>query len=168
MEARWATVEPVVPSCSRALLGRFSFRHASEIADKSVPTCWEVPNYFDVDAQGITLVSFSGPVVTLGLGSFCLTYYDHSDAPLSGENNHSLHVPANVPASQFWALTVYDLETEAFFLNSTHITADSLDKAVRKNADESVAHNVGPKPPAGKEANWIYYSASTRMSPRGA
>ena len=118
---------------------------------------WETPNYFDVDARGITLASFFGPVAKLGAGSFYLsTYYDKSGGRLSGENTYRLHVPANVPASEFWALTVYDLETEAFFRNSTHLTVDSLDKAVRKNADGSVDIYVGPKAPAGMESNWIY------------
>jgi hypothetical protein len=118
---------------------------------------WEVPNYFDVDARGITLASFFGPVAKLGAGSFYLsTYYDKDGGQLSGENTYRLHVPANVPASEFWALTVYDLETEAFFRDSTHLTVDSLDKTVSKNADGSVDIDVGPQPPAGKEANWIY------------
>jgi hypothetical protein len=51
---------------------------------------------------------------------------------------------------------VYDLETEAFFRDSTHLTVDSLDKAVRKNADGSVDIDVGPKAPTGMESNWIY------------
>jgi len=118
---------------------------------------WETPNYFDVDARGITLASFFGPVAKLGGGSFYLsTYYDKRGARLMGEKSYRLHVPPNVPASQFWALTVYDLETEAFFRNSTRLTVDSLDKAVRKNADGSVDVYVGPKAPAGMEANWIY------------
>ena len=127
---------------------------------------WEVPNYFDVDARGITLASFFGPVAKLGAGSFYLsTYHDKSGAPLLGGNSYSLHVPANVPASEFWALTVYDLETETFFLNSTHLTVDSLDKAVQKNADGSVDIYVGPKVPVGKEANWIYTPPGKKWYP---
>jgi hypothetical protein len=118
---------------------------------------WETPNYFDVDARGITLASFFGPVVKLGGGSFYLsTYHDKSGGRLSGEHTYRLHVPANPPASEFWALTVYDLETEAFFRNSTHLTVDSLDKAVRTNADGTVDIYVGPKAPTGMEANWLY------------
>src|SRR5271168_4764420 len=90
---------------------------------------WEVPNYFDVDARGITLASFFGPVAKLGAGSFYLnTYFDKSGGRLTGENTYRLRVPANVPASEFWALTVYDQETAAFFRNSTHLTVDSLDR----------------------------------------
>jgi len=118
---------------------------------------WETPNYFDVDARGITLASFFGPVKKLGAGSFYLSaYYDKSGGRLSGNNTYRLHVPANVPASEFWALTVYDLETETFFRDSTHLTVDSLDNAVRKNADGSVDIYIGARAPAGMAANWIY------------
>jgi hypothetical protein len=118
---------------------------------------WEVPDYFDVDARGITLASFFGPVKTLGAGSFYLnTFFDKSGGRLTGANTYRLHVPANVPASEFWSLTVYDQETAAFFHNSTHIAVASLDKGVRKNADGSVDIYVGPKAPTGMEANWIY------------
>jgi hypothetical protein len=118
---------------------------------------WEVPNYFDVDARGITLASFFGPVAKLGAGSFYLnTFFDKSGGRLTGENTYRLRVPANVPVSEFWALTVYDQETAAFFRESTHLTVDSLDKAVRKNTDGSVDIFVGPKAPTGMESNWIY------------
>jgi hypothetical protein len=118
---------------------------------------WEVPNYFDVDARGITLASFFGPVAKLGAGSFYLnTYFDKSGGRLTGENTYRLRVPANVPASEFWALTVYDQETAAFFRDSTHLTVDSLDKDLQRNADGSVDIYVGPKAPTGKESNWIY------------
>ena len=127
---------------------------------------WQVPNYFDVDARGITLASFFGPVAKLGAGSFYLsTYYDKNSGPLSGEHNYRLRVPPNVPASEFWAVTVYDLETEAFFLNSTHLTVDSLDKTVRKNADGSVDVYFGPKAPTGMESNWIYTPPGNKWYP---
>jgi len=118
---------------------------------------WEVPNYFDVDARGITLASFFGPVAKLGAGSFYLnTFFDKDGGRLTGANTYRLHVPANVPASDFWAVTVYEQETAAFFRNSTHLTVDSLDPGLRKNADGSVDVYVGPKAPAGMESNWIY------------
>jgi hypothetical protein len=36
---------------------------------------------------------------------------------------------------------------------------DSYDQKVQKNADGSVDIYVGPKPPAGKETNWIQTAA---------
>lgn len=127
---------------------------------------WEVPNYFDVDARGITLASFFGPVVTLGLGSFYFSaYFDKSGEALLGDNNYQLHVPPKVPASEFWAMTVYNLETEAFFHDAARVTVDSLDNAVQKNTDGSVDIYIGPKAPTGKESNWIYTGPGTKWYP---
>jgi hypothetical protein len=36
-----------------------------------------------------------------------------------------------------------------------HPSVDSLDKALRKNADGSVDIYIGPDAPAGQESNWI-------------
>jgi hypothetical protein len=57
---------------------------------------------------------------------------------------------------EFWALTVYDQETAALFRESTRLTVGSLDKDLRKNDDGSVDIYIGPKAPAGQEANWLY------------
>jgi hypothetical protein len=117
---------------------------------------WKVANYFDVNSRGIGFSSFFLPPAKLGSGSFYLgANFDGSGKPLRGENNYRLHVPANVPVSQFWSLTVYDTETQALFLNVTRPTVASLDKGMRKNADGSVDIYIGPKAPAGREANWI-------------
>jgi len=63
---------------------------------------WAVANYFDVDSRGIGFSSFFLPPAKLGSGSFYLgANFDGSGKPLRGENNYRLHVPANVPASQF-------------------------------------------------------------------
>ena len=110
---------------------------------------WTVDNYFDLDSRGIGFSSFFLPPAN----------FDGSGQPLRGENTYRLHVPANVPVSQFWALTVYNRETAALFLNLTRPTLDSLDRGVRKNADGSVDIYFGPKAPAGQESNWIYTPA---------
>jgi hypothetical protein len=121
---------------------------------------WEVPHFFDVDARGIALASFFGPTASLGKGSFYLgTFVDASGQPLQGENTYRLRVSANAPVREFWALTVYDKETAALFRESTRLTVGSLDKDLRKNADGSVDLYIGPKAPAGEEANWLYTPA---------
>jgi hypothetical protein len=118
---------------------------------------WETPNYFDVDSRGIALSTFFGPTATLGGGSFYLaTYHDGVARPLDGGHTYRFHVPANVPVSQFWAVTVYGLETSALFPNSTRLTVSSLDKSLSKNADNSADLYFGPTPPAGHESNWLY------------
>jgi len=127
---------------------------------------WAVPNYFDVDTRGAAFAGFFLPPAKLGGGSFYLAaYFDNSGQPLRGENNYRLRVPANVPVSQFWAVTVYNAETSALFLNLTRPTLDSLDKELRKNTDGSVDIYIGPKAPAGQESNWIFTPAGPSWFP---
>jgi hypothetical protein len=118
---------------------------------------WTVANYFDVDSRGIAFSGFFLPPAKLGAGSFYLgANFDSDGQSLRGENTYRLHVPASVPVSQFWAVTVYNSETMALFLNSDRPTVDSLDTRMHKNADGSVDLYMGPKAPAGRETNWIY------------
>jgi hypothetical protein len=117
----------------------------------TVPTGfkWEMPNYFGVDARGIALSQYFCPTAKLGTGSFYFaTFHDHARSPLVGGNNYKLHVPADVPVSQFWSITIYSLETSGFFLNAPNLTLGSLDKDLKKNADGTVDLYFGPKPPA--------------------
>jgi hypothetical protein len=127
---------------------------------------WTVANFFDVDSRGIAFSSFFLPPAKLGAGSFYLgVNFDSSGQPLRGENNYRLHVPANVPVSQFWSVTVYHAETLALFLNLTRPALDSLDKAVHKNADGSVDIYIGSTAPAGQEPNWIKTPAGAGWFP---
>ena len=127
---------------------------------------WEVANYFDGDSRGIAFAGFFGPPAKLGTGSFYLgAYFDSSGQRLRGENTYRLRVPANVPVSEFWAVTVYSQETMALFRGSTRLTLGSLDQGVRKNADGSVDLYIGPKPPAGQESNWLYTPAGKGWFP---
>jgi len=127
---------------------------------------WTVPSYFDVDSRGIGFSSFFLPPAKLGAGSFYLgANFDGGGQPLRGENNYRLHVSANVPVSQFWAVTIYNSETSALFLDLTRPTLDSLNKEMRKNADGSVDIYFGPKAPAGHESNWIATPAGKSWTP---
>lgn len=70
---------------------------------------------------------------------------------------YKLDVPAQMPVTQFWALTVYDRATNAFInsdTNRTTLSSYDLD-AMTKNPDGSVTIYVGPKPPDGLDSNWI-------------
>ena len=127
---------------------------------------WEIPNYFDVDSRGIAFSNFFAPPAKTGTGSFYLTTYNDSRGrALRGENTYRLHVPANVPVREFWAMTVYSLDSGALFRDSTRPTLGSLDKGLSKNADGSVDIYIGPKPPAGKKSNWIFSPAGKTWFP---
>ena len=95
---------------------------------------WTVANYFDVDSRGLAFASFFLPPAKLGAGSFYLgAKFDSSGQLLRGENTYRLHVPANVPVSQFWALTVYNGETAAPLLKVTSHGAELADPRASDN-----------------------------------
>lgn len=81
--------------------------------------------------------------------------HDSSGAALAGEKTYRLHVPPNVPAKQYWAVTVYDLETACLIRGMPSPGLDSYNKEMQRNTDGSVDIYFGPKAPAGKEKNWI-------------
>ena len=117
---------------------------------------FERPNYLDVDARGIGYFSFYAPPKKLGAATFYVgTFKDANGDLLRGEAGYKLRVPANVPAQQFWALTLYDRETCAFILDMPRPGIDSYDQKMQENADGSVDIYIGPSPPTGKETNWI-------------
>ena len=66
---------------------------------------------------------------------------------------------------EFWSITVYDMETSAFFRNSTQLAISSMRKDLQKNPDGSVDVYIGPKAPAGKESNWLYTPENKKWFP---
>jgi hypothetical protein len=110
----------------------------------------------DVDGRGALFFFACAPPKKLGAATFYLiAAKDAADAPLDGGKSYRLRVPANVPAKQFWAVTVYDLQTAAFLREAPNVEVNSYQK-LQKNEDGSVDVFFGAKAPAGKEPNWIY------------
>jgi hypothetical protein len=60
-----------------------------------------------------------------------------------------------VPAKQYWAATVYDLDTCCFIRDMPRPGVDSYNAEMECNEDGSVDLYFGPTTPAGKEANWV-------------
>ncbi len=74
---------------------------------------------------------------------------------LDGSKNYKLHIPANVPAKDFWSVVVYDPQTRSELQTTQTFPSrnNKRDKLI-VNADGSVDLYYGPKAPTGKEANW--------------
>ncbi|HEY6346502.1 MAG TPA: DUF1254 domain-containing protein [Bryobacteraceae bacterium] len=77
--------------------------------------------------------------------------------PFEAGKTYRVKVPAEMPAKQFWALTIYDRATFAFiYTESERTTLSTYDlNSMKKETDGSVYLYVGPKAPEGLEANWI-------------
>jgi hypothetical protein len=123
---------------------------------------YETGSYLDVDSRGALFFSACALPRKLGAASFYLFgAVDADNAPLDGSRNYQLHVPANVPARQFWAVTVYDVDSCAFICESLKVEVNSYQQ-LQKNADGSVDVYLSNRAPAGKESNWIYTARGRR------
>ena len=93
---------------------------------------------------------------TPGVGQAYLGgYVDKNGKGLDGSKTYRLRVPANVPANNFWSLTVYDVSTRCLIDNPQQLADRSSRHDLRKNDDGSIDLYVGPNAPAGFEDNWV-------------
>jgi len=74
---------------------------------------------------------------------------------LDGGKTYRLKVSGDVPAQQFWSVTIYDNETRCFIDNEQELADRSSRMDLLKNADGSTDIYFGPTPPTGFEKNWI-------------
>lgn len=92
----------------------------------------------------------------LGAASFYLTQgQDAQGQPLDGAKTYRLHVPASVPARDFWAINAYDLDTSGFLRGARAVGTDSNRPDLVRNADGSVDIIFSATPPKGGRTNWV-------------
>ena len=127
---------------------------------------FQTADALDVDARGwANFAAFALPKKTGESLVYLFTFRDGGGERLSGERSYTVRIPANVPAKQYWSMIVYAVDTAAFFREAPVITLDSYNQAMQRNGDGSVDIYFGPKPPAGKEANWIYTAPGKAFFP---
>ena len=92
-----------------------------------------------------------------GRGSdYCIAFKDAEHKAFDGSKTYKLHIPANVPVNDFWALTLYDTQTRSMLQTDQPFpTVGSQDKGFAKNADGSFDVFFGPEAPKGHEKNWL-------------
>lgn len=126
------------------------------------------PDKIDIDGRAkLNFLAFALPKKTgeANTNVYVFAPKDANGNHFYGEKTYVLHIPANVPVKQYWSLVVYDDHTNAFIKNAPIVSLDSYNKALKKNADGSIDIYIGPKAPAGKEANWIYTASGKSWYP---
>jgi hypothetical protein len=93
----------------------------------------------------------------VGVGSdYAGAYLDSKKLPFDGNKTYKLHLPPNVPVNNFWAVTIYDTQSRSMLQTGQKFpTVGSQTKGIEKDADGSFDIYFAPKPPAGKENNWL-------------
>ena len=76
-------------------------------------------------------------------------FKDKDGNRFDGGKSYRLHVPANVPVSAFWSLTLYDTATRSMIQNAGNDSARSGNDKLKTNADGSVDLYFGPARPRG-------------------
>jgi len=93
----------------------------------------------------------------IGKGSkYAYAYTDADSNPLDGSKNYKVHIPPNVPAKDFWSITLYDNQTRSMLQTDDRFPGIDNDKqGMIKNSDGSYDVYFGPKAPKGQENNWV-------------
>jgi hypothetical protein len=93
-----------------------------------------------------------------GAGSaYAFAVHDGNGDIFDGAKTYRLHVDPDIPVKNFWSVDIYDTQTRSLIqVESTPYPAlSSLGDTLQQNHDGSYDLYVGPKPPAGKESNWV-------------
>jgi hypothetical protein len=104
-----------------------------------------------------TAVTPAMAVPRLGIGSdYTMAFVDSKNNPFDGNKNYQLHIPANPPAKNFWAVTIYDPQTRSMLqTDQPYPTVGSQTEGLIQNEDGSFDIFFGPEAPKGKENNWL-------------
>ena len=136
---------------------------AENLGGASVNQVWEmiVNGYLDLDIRiwfFTNCYSVSPGMLSRnpGKGANYLTAFNDSEGmPLYGGSNYRIDLPPNIPAANFWSLTLYDARNGSGLNNGQPFPSlGSRDKPVQ-NADGSTTLYLSPVLPEGKKANWI-------------
>jgi hypothetical protein len=123
---------------------------------KSMSGAFALPNEYPTDSRGLAYSYAYVGIKHLGAGQFySISLRDKDGDGFDGARTYRLNVPPNVPVEQYWSVTAYDRQTHALIKNMPRASRSSQISELQKNADGSIDIYFGPKPPTGKEANWV-------------
>jgi len=109
---------------------------------------WFFTDYYSISPGMISQIPGRGAKYMVG-------FTDSEGVPLSGGADYRLKLPPNIPAANFWSLTLYEAENASGLANGQPFPSlGSRDKPAQ-NADGSTDLYLGPQPPDGKASNWL-------------
>lgn len=116
--------------------------------------------HLDARTHFYYMATVNTPAMTMkvtGAGSqYAWGYLDSKGNYLDGSKTYKIRVPKDIPAEEFMSFVVYDPQTRSELQTSQPFPSkNNVRDNLETNADGSIDFYFGPKPPKGKEANWI-------------
>jgi hypothetical protein len=109
---------------------------------------WFFTDYYSISPGMISQIPGKG-------AKYMIAFTDGSGSPLSGGNSYRVKLPPNIPAANFWSVTLYEAENGSGLANGQPFPSlGSRDKPAQ-NPDGSTELYLGPKAPDGKQGNWL-------------
>jgi len=130
-------------------------------ANKNVFFTTETGGYnadaLDMFHYNYTAVTPAMAVTIEGAGSdYAISFLDGEKQILDGAKEYKLHIPADVPVNDFWAVTIYDTQTRSLLQTDQQFpTVGSLTEGFKQNEDGSFDVYLSPAAPEGYENNWL-------------
>jgi hypothetical protein len=109
---------------------------------------WFFTNYYSLSPAMLSKIPGKGAM-------YVIAYTDGEGTPLSGGSEYRLNLPANIPAANFWSLTLYEAENGSGLANGQPFPSLGSRNNPAQNADGSTDLYLGPKAPEGQQDNWL-------------
>jgi len=109
---------------------------------------WFFTNYYSISPGMLLKIPGKG-------AAYMIAFTDSEGEPLSRGANYHLNLPANIPAANFWSVTLYEAENASGLANGQSFPSlGSRDKPTQ-NADGSTDIHFAPTVPGGSQGNWL-------------
>jgi hypothetical protein len=109
---------------------------------------WFFTDYYSISPGMISQIPGKGAKYMVG-------FTDSAGTPLSGGASYRVKLPPNIPAANFWSLTLYEAENASGLANGEPFPSLGSRDKPEQNADGSTELYLGPEAPAGKQGNWL-------------
>jgi hypothetical protein len=121
-------------------------RIAGEYLDIDLRT-WFFTNYYSISPGMISQIPGKG-------AKYMLAFTDADGEPLTGNSNYRLRLPPDIPAANFWSLTLYEAENGSGLANGQPFPSFGLHDNPSSNPDGSTDLYLGANPP-DQQTNWL-------------
>ena len=109
---------------------------------------WFFTNYYSVSPGMLSQTPGRG-------AKYMIAFVDGSGANLSGGSRYRFRLPRDIPAANFWSVTLYEAEHGSGLANGQPFPSLGSRDTPAQNADGSTDLYFGPTAPSGKEGNWL-------------